>query len=455
VSRWPGDVARWGRGLFAIERNPLAVRLAVRGTLGLLVPLAAGQVLSWPSLNVVALAAFLLAFGDLTEDRGWLACLATGSVLGALAVATGVLAGAHPVTATLAMLAWGMVLGVAGVYGDGAAAMGLPVAWVFLEIGLPAPDRGIGQAVERGALFLGGGAWAVALAWATRLIRHERPLAERTARCFAVLAEYLAHTGDGAAAAPVSAAPGYRPSAETCVRSAIADARTLAVDTRRRQAAANRVVQRLVALIELADRIFSLASLLAEIRLQRAAAGRPTGTAAAGDISGAIGPSALASEAPGSSPLVQGARTVARVITDAPTPWRWRAWPPPWSTRARHRRRASPRMLARTRPARHRVRPSPPRRWTSAPASIARSRRPSPTRSASPPATRFPRSSRRRPGRSLPAAPDPSSGSWRRCRRSSTGARSSRDTRSASALSPRRAWRSTRPSLRRSATGSP
>ena len=63
-------LARWGRAIFALEPRPPDLRLALRGTLGLMVPLLLGHALSSPSLNVVALAAFLLAFGDLIEDRG-------------------------------------------------------------------------------------------------------------------------------------------------------------------------------------------------------------------------------------------------------------------------------------------------------------------------------------------------------------------------------------------------
>jgi hypothetical protein len=68
----------WGRALFAVEPEALAWRLAVRGTLGLMVPLLLGHLVSWPSLTVVALTAFLLAFGDLVEDRTWLPRLAAG-----------------------------------------------------------------------------------------------------------------------------------------------------------------------------------------------------------------------------------------------------------------------------------------------------------------------------------------------------------------------------------------
>jgi hypothetical protein len=70
------SLARWPTTLFALERHPLDVRLAVRGTLGLMVPLLLGQALGWPSFDVIAFPAFLLAFGDSVADGGRLRRLA-------------------------------------------------------------------------------------------------------------------------------------------------------------------------------------------------------------------------------------------------------------------------------------------------------------------------------------------------------------------------------------------
>src|SRR5262249_53405790 len=131
-------------------------------------------------------------------------------------------------------------------------------------IGRTGPDRSVGAAAERGALFLAGGAWAVALAWAMRLVRRDRPLAERTAACYDALSQYLASAHSDLAVD--SAARGFRPTPETRVRSAIADARQLALETRQRQSATSPAVQHLVVLIELADRIFSHAAADAELR---------------------------------------------------------------------------------------------------------------------------------------------------------------------------------------------
>jgi len=300
------------RALFASETRPLALRLAARGTFGLLVPLVLGNALSSPSLYVIGLAAFLLAFGDLGEDDGWLRRLATGSVGGALAAASGVLAGGHPATAALGMFVWGVVLGMAGVYGDGAAAMSLPVAWTYLELGLAAPSHAISDAVRLGALFLGGGAWAIALAWAIKAIEPYAPLAERTAHCFGLLSDYLEYVLTDEARATrhtPSAADGYGPSRETRMRSAIAEARLLAVETRRRQAAASRAGQRLVILIELADEMFSLGAVLADLPDEQVGSGMlPSNVSAAG----------AARRAAWRELFVVGTRAVARALAKRP-----------------------------------------------------------------------------------------------------------------------------------------
>jgi uncharacterized membrane protein YccC len=184
----------------------------------------------------------------------------------------GVFVGGHALTATAGMLVWGVALGIAGVYGEQAAAMALPVAWMFLELGLSAPSHTLWDAARQGALVLVGGMWAIALAWGIKAIGPDRPLVERTARCFALLADYLDHAlGDGNGRPPQSPqAETYGPSRETRVRSAIADARRLALDTERRQATSSVVAQRLVVLIELADQIFSLGSVLGETREESA-----------------------------------------------------------------------------------------------------------------------------------------------------------------------------------------
>src|SRR5262249_50555463 len=134
-----GSLPRWPTALFTLERHPFNVRLAVRGTVGLMVPLLLGQLLAWSAFDVIAFPAFLLAFGDSTADGGGWRRLVTGSIFAAVTVASGVLVGAHPVSATVGVFLLGGAIGLAGGYGDGAAAVAVAVAWMVLALGLTRP----------------------------------------------------------------------------------------------------------------------------------------------------------------------------------------------------------------------------------------------------------------------------------------------------------------------------
>lgn len=124
-------------GFLALESVRPDPRLALRGVLGLMVPVLLGRALDLPALDLVGIAAFLLTFGDVTgsEEPRQLVRLAVATALGACAVASGAIAGSHHVAATIGMFAWGAAVGLLGAYGNVGAAMGLPVAWAYLELG--------------------------------------------------------------------------------------------------------------------------------------------------------------------------------------------------------------------------------------------------------------------------------------------------------------------------------
>jgi len=259
----PGAVPRllrWIRDLFTLQGGQPDLRLATRGVLGLAVPFALGQALSLPALTWVGVAAFLLAFGDLAGGKGQFIRLVMGTLLGAAAVASGVMAGGHVALAAAGMFVWGAGIGLAGVYAEAAAAMGLPVAWAYLEIGLTSPSHSLADAARLGARFAAGGAWAIVLAWAIKAVHPYGPVRHQTAYCFTLIAAYLesAGAGDNVHAISHDLAP------ETAIRAAIARARSRASHRRVQQHAMSRVAQRLVVLIELADRVFSLAAALSE-----------------------------------------------------------------------------------------------------------------------------------------------------------------------------------------------
>lgn len=114
--------------------------------------------------------------------------LIVGAGLGSLALASGVLAATTLLTAALGMLFWGAVAGLIGVYGNAFATMGLPIAWAYVELGLPAHDHSPASAATLGALFALGGAVTVTCTWLLSVVSPYRPLQHATAAAFRAIA---------------------------------------------------------------------------------------------------------------------------------------------------------------------------------------------------------------------------------------------------------------------------
>jgi uncharacterized membrane protein YccC len=225
--------------------------------IGLLVPLALAYHLEMPALSWIGIGAFLVAIGDSTDDGDRQQSLrpVVGTVLGGLALASGVLAGGALSVAVLGMLFWGGVAGLIGVYGNAFATMGLPIAWAYVELGLPSRDHSLAEAAALGALFALGGVLTMMCTWLVRIAGPHAPLRRQTADCFRALATYLdAMRGDG------GDAPQDVISSENRVRATIAEARRIGGVLRRDQHAWSGVAQRNIILIEIADRLFSLAA---------------------------------------------------------------------------------------------------------------------------------------------------------------------------------------------------
>jgi uncharacterized membrane protein YccC len=258
------------------------------------------QLLAWPALTGVGVAAFLLAFGDAAGGRGRQHRLLIASGVGACAVASGVLAGAHWLSAALGMAAWGVATALAGVYGAAAAAMALPVAWSYLEIGLSSPSHSLAQAGLHAALFAAGGLWATLLARLIGAVNTHGPLRRQIALCFQLLGRYLEGAGHGDPD-PLAVAP-LAP--EAALRAAIARAQTLAAERRGRQAAMATEQERLVLLLALVDRGFALAAAHAELQ------GPGCGRLAPGPGDGTVW----------REPLAATARAVADALDHRPTP---------------------------------------------------------------------------------------------------------------------------------------
>jgi uncharacterized membrane protein YccC len=247
--------------LLIFDRQRLGWRLAIRTTIALVVPLELARLLTMPLLIWVGIGAFLLAVGDSTDDgdRHEMFRLIVGAGLGSLALATGVLAATTLLTAALGMLFWGAVAGLIGVYGNAFATMGLPIAWAYVELGLPAQDHSPAAAATLGALFAVGGAVTVTCTWLLSVASPYRSMQLATAAAFRAVATYL----------PIASAqqdddPRKLVSSETRVRRSIAEARRVGAELRRSQEAWSGVTQRNMILIEIADRLFSCAAVLRE-----------------------------------------------------------------------------------------------------------------------------------------------------------------------------------------------
>ncbi|HWA80052.1 MAG TPA: FUSC family protein [Acetobacteraceae bacterium] len=258
---WPRRARLLFADLFVFDPQRLAWRLAIRTMIGLIIPLELAHLLALPALSWAGIGAYLVAIGDSTDDgdRRQTLRLVVGSVLGGLALASGVLAGAALVLAVILMIFWGALAGLIGVYGNAFATMGLPVAWAYVELGLPVHDHSLASAARLGALFTLGGAITLLSTVLFRIAGPYAPLKRQTEACFRVLASYLDRVAAGREDDPRALV-----SSETNVRAAIAEARRIAGALRRGQHGWSLVAQRLLVLIEIAERLFARAALLRE-----------------------------------------------------------------------------------------------------------------------------------------------------------------------------------------------
>jgi uncharacterized membrane protein YccC len=237
--------------LLVFDRHRLAWRLATRTLLALLLPLLVARLLDQPLLVCMALGGFLVSIGDCVDDGDRLQFLriGLGALAGGLAVACGALASASLPFALLATVAWCFVAALLGVWGNALAAMGLPIAWAVVEVGLPSGQHDPGRAILLGALWAAGGALVLMLTPLVRLGGTAAALREQVAACYRALADYL-DSLQSQLAVPAVVSP------ETGLRASIAEARRLAAGHRGLGADRERV------LIEIVDRLFSRAALL-------------------------------------------------------------------------------------------------------------------------------------------------------------------------------------------------
>jgi uncharacterized membrane protein YccC len=241
--------------LIVFDRTRLGWVIATRAIFGLAVPLLLAHAIDRPQLVWVGLGAYLLTIGDSTDDgdRGQPLRIIVGTVLGGLALTSGVLAGSSLGLAVVGMVMWGVLTGMMGVYGRAFGTMALPIAWAYVELGLPAPDHTMAHALSTGALFASGGLLALLLSLTMRPGGSFAPVRARTAACFRLIADYLGATQNTALSPP-----------ETQVRAAIADARRMAAHARQAGGAIDGA-RRILLLIEISDRVYSMIGAMREM----------------------------------------------------------------------------------------------------------------------------------------------------------------------------------------------
>ena len=239
--------------LVVFDRHRLGWRLAARTLLAFLLPLLAAKLLGLPVLVYMALGGFLVAIGDSVDDgdRAQFLRVALGTLAGGAAVACGVLAGGTLSLALAGTLFWALFAALLGIYGNAFATMGLPIAWAYVEVGLPAARHDLPFAVLLGALWIAGGCLAALLTLLVKTGGTDATLGQRCADCYRALAHYFdaLHQRDDAVVSP-----------ETRLRAAIGEARRIAANRR----SPSQRMQRQMALIDIADRLFSEAARLHE-----------------------------------------------------------------------------------------------------------------------------------------------------------------------------------------------
>jgi len=249
---------------------PAGVRTAVAAT----VPLSVALLVPMPGAVWVAVAAFMAS----AVDKGG-AYRTRARTLGALTLFTGLggvigaLAASHPVAAVPITLLWVTASGLAYAYGDGAASVGTVAAVVFVvSLSDPAPD--LMAAVSRGGLLVGGGVWAMALALGLWPIRVYRPARQAVASAYRVVADYASEIAELAATPAGDGWQGQIERSPARIRQVLEQGRMILLAIRRGRARESGRGERLLVLLENADRMFANLVALANVLESEGRAGR-------------------------------------------------------------------------------------------------------------------------------------------------------------------------------------
>ena len=181
-------------GATAWLRAPSAapnLQLGLRTTLAAVLPLLGASLLHEPALIWMALGGLYVNMADTGGAYRTRATAMTGaSVLGALALGTGIALATWPWLCVPAMFAVGLGCGLLSLYGNAGALIGLVTAWCFL-IGINVADPDPGKALAWSLLYLAGGAWATLLAVAVWPLRPYQPVRLAAAGSLRALGRFL------------------------------------------------------------------------------------------------------------------------------------------------------------------------------------------------------------------------------------------------------------------------
>ncbi|OLE47457.1 MAG: hypothetical protein AUG46_06445 [Acidobacteria bacterium 13_1_20CM_3_58_11] len=188
ASEHEGTARAFWRVLTRFDSSKVSPYLAMRNSVGVLLPLAAGFALNMPRGGVVvASGALNAAYSDGNDPYAQRAKrMLSSSVLGALAVLLGPLSGSHHAAAVIIATLWAFAAGMFVAAGATAADLGV-VSLVTLLIYAAQPLTSH-QALISSALALGGGLLQTALSVALWPVRRYEPERRALASFFLALA---------------------------------------------------------------------------------------------------------------------------------------------------------------------------------------------------------------------------------------------------------------------------
>ena len=247
-----------------MTRVPPAWGAGLRGAIATVLPIAIGGALQWPGASWMGLAGFCAS----TADKGGAYrtranAMAGVAFFGALAAIVGSLAGNVPwigVTLTVIVVTFCTLLRV---YGQAAVSVGTNVIVMYI-VGLAAPCS-LKEALSRGVAIIAGALWAMLIALALWPIRFYRPARQAIASAFRSIASYARNVArlDGEQLSPDQRHQLFTSDYDATF-AAIESAREVLAAIRSGRQVESRRGERLLVLLEKADRAFARLTSIAE-----------------------------------------------------------------------------------------------------------------------------------------------------------------------------------------------